>query len=63
MGLADSSNRRIAGHLSESFDVVRDQQGANTHAGSSERCLGTCMATAHHDDVVCFREDHDESDE
>ena len=58
VALADAADGGIAGHLAERFDVVREQQGAGTHAGAGKRRLGAGVAAANDDDVERFRELH-----
>ena len=58
MSLADAADRRIARHLAEGFDAVRDQQGS---AAASRRCesrLGSGVAATDHDHVECGWEFH-----
>ena len=58
VALADAADRRIAAHLAQRFDVVRQQQRGAAHAGGGERGLGTGMAAADHDDVEFLGVDH-----
>src|SRR5258708_18380686 len=58
MALADAADRRIAAHLPQRLDVVREQQRLLAHTRGSERGLGACVTTADHDDVECFAETH-----
>ena len=51
MALADAANGRVATHLPQRLDVVREQQRPAAHARSRERGLGTGVAAADHDDV------------
>ncbi len=52
MALAYAAYRRVAGHLTQRFNTVGNQQriGPSTSRGKSR--FGTGMPTAHHDDVV-----------
>ena len=49
MALADTADGRVAAHLTDGFDLVRQQQGARTHARSRQRGLGAGMAAANDD--------------
>ena len=51
VALADAADGRIAAHLPERFDVVRQQQRARAHARGRERGFGAGMAAADDDDV------------
>lgn len=53
--LPDTTDRRIAGHLAQGFDVVGQQQGLGTHAGSSQCRFSTGMASADDDHVKVVR--------
>ena len=59
MTLADAADRRIAGHLPQRFDVVRQQQRSATHPRAGERRLGAGMAATDDDDVESLAEVHD----
>ena len=52
VALADTANRRVAGHLTKGFDALRQQQGTRTHARSGRGRFGAGMAATHHDDIV-----------
>ena len=52
MSLSDTADRGIAGHLSESFNVVRKKQRLTSHASRSKGGFYTGMPAANHDDVV-----------
>ena len=58
MTLADAADGRIAAHLPQRLDVVRQQQGALAHARSRQRGLGAGMAAADHDDAEFRTESH-----
>jgi hypothetical protein len=51
MALADAAYRGVAAHLTQRLDVVCQEQGLATHAGRSQRSLGTSMAAADNDHV------------
>ena len=51
MALADAANRRVATHLAQRFDVVRQQQCLATHACGRQRSLGASVAATYDDDV------------
>ena len=59
VALADAPDRRIAAHLPERLDVVREQQRAPAHARGRERRLGARVAAADHDHVEFCGETHD----
>ena len=54
--LADAADRRVARHLPERLDVVRQQQRAPAHARAGERGLGAGMAAADDDHVETLLE-------
>ena len=54
MPLADAADGRVAAHLTQGVDVLRHQQGAQTHAGRGQRRLGARVAAADDDDVVAM---------
>ncbi len=58
MTLADAADRRVAAHLPERLDALRQQQRATPHAGSRERGLGAGMAATDHDDVERMSKTH-----
>jgi hypothetical protein len=45
-------------HLAQRLDVVREQKRGAAHAGSGQRGLGACMATADHDHVKFLGVNH-----
>src|ERR1700742_2078181 len=51
MPFAQSSDRRIAGHRSDSRKAVRDEDSTGAHARSRGRGFTAGMATADNDDV------------
>ena len=56
MALADAADRRIAAHLPDGLDAVRQQQRARTRPRRGERGFGTGVPAADHDDVVRMHE-------
>ena len=56
--LADAADRRVAAHLAERFDVVREQQRGAAHAGGGQRRLGAGMAAADNDDIKGLGVEH-----
>ena len=54
MSLTDSTDRRVAGHLADCFDVVREQQRFATHARRGSGCLGAGVTAANDDHIVGF---------
>ena len=51
MALAEPADGRVAGHLADGGEAVRDQRRARAHAGSRRRGLAAGMAAADNDDV------------
>ena len=51
MTLADTADRRIARHLPQGLDAVRQEKCAPAHTRRSERRFGASMAAADDDDV------------
>ena len=51
MPLADAPDRRVARHLPQRLDVLRQQQGPRAAARSRECGLGTGMAATDHDHI------------
>ena len=51
MALADAADGRIAAHLAERLDVLREQQRARAHARRRQRGLGAGVAAADDDHV------------
>src|SRR5690606_15712532 len=49
MRLADPADRRVAAHLAEGLDVLRDEQRLDAHARGRKRRLGAGMAAADDD--------------
>ena len=58
MAFADAAYRRVARHLTQRFDVMREQQRTPAHARAGKRRLGAGMTAANHDYVKFFREMH-----
>ena len=56
--LADAADRRVAAHLAERLDALRQQQRARAHARRGQRGLGAGVAAADDDDVERFRKAH-----
>ncbi len=54
MPLADAADRRVATHLPERLDIVREQQRATAAPRGRKRRFGAGMPAADHDDVVLF---------
>ncbi len=52
VALADTADRRVAAHLADGLDVVRQQQRARAAACRRQGRLGAGMAAAHHDHVI-----------
>jgi len=59
MPLADATDRRIARHRPQGFDVVRQQQRLHAHARGGERRFGAGVTATDNDDFERFREFHD----
>ena len=51
VALADAADGRVAAHLAQRLDGLREQQRARTHAGGRERRLGAGVPAADHDYV------------
>jgi hypothetical protein len=58
VALADATDRRVAAHLPQCFDVVRQQQRAAAQSRRGQRRFGAGVATADHDDVEFLRVQH-----
>ncbi len=56
--LADTADGRVAGHLPERVDTVRQQQRTAAHACGRQARFGTGVATADHDHVKTVRVAH-----
>ncbi len=59
VALADAADGRVAAHLPQRLDIVREQQRAQAHARSRQRGFGAGMAAADHDDLVFLSKTHD----
>ena len=59
MPFADAADRRVARHLPERLDVVRQQERPAAHPRAGERSLGPGVAAADHNDLVSGSEYHD----
>jgi hypothetical protein len=53
MSLADTADGRIATHLSQRLDVMRQQQRARTETRGRQRRFGAGMAAADDDHIKC----------
>jgi hypothetical protein len=51
VAFADTTNGRVAAHLTQGLDVVGQQKRFATHARRRQRSLGPCMATANNDHI------------
>jgi hypothetical protein len=49
--LADPADGRIAGHLTQGFNIMREQQGLLPHARGGERGLGPGVSATDHYDI------------
>jgi hypothetical protein len=58
MTFPNPPNRRIAGHLAEGFNLMRQQQGAHAHPRRGESGLGAGVSATHHDDIEGLRKLH-----
>ena len=58
MTLADAADRRVAAHLPERLDALRQQQRAHAHARRGQSGLGAGVTAAYNDDVEFLRETH-----
>ena len=58
MALANTPDRRVAAHLAQRLDVLGQQQRPRTAARRGQRCLGTGMSAANHDDIERFLKLH-----
>jgi hypothetical protein len=54
MALGQAADGRIAGHVSNLFDILSDEKGGMAHPGASQGGLNARMASPHHHDVVIF---------
>ncbi len=50
MPLADTTNGRIAGHLADGIDILREQQAGAAAARHRRRCLNARVAASYHND-------------
>ncbi len=58
MPFADAADRRVAAHLAEGLEAMRQQQRGTAHARGGQRRFGAGMAAADDDDVEVLRIDH-----
>src|SRR5690606_9876685 len=54
VALADAADGRVAGHLTESLDVVGKQQSTHAHASRSQCGFCAAVTAADHNDVILF---------
>lgn len=57
VALADSADRRVARHLSERLELMREKERPAPHPGTGRRSLGPGVTAAHdnHIELVCLR--------
>jgi len=58
VALADTANGRVAGHLAQGLDVVRQQERLRPHACRRQCGLSAGMAATNDDDIVAVRVIH-----
>ena len=58
MTFADATDRRIARHLPQGLDAVRQEKRAPAHARRSKRRFGAGMTATNDDDVEIFGKLH-----
>ena len=58
MTLADPPDRRVAGHLPEGFDAVRQEQGTAAKSRGRERRFRAGVAATDNDDLKLLGEEH-----
>ncbi len=58
MTLANTADGRVATHLANCFQVLREQQGSRPHARSGSAGFSACMSTANNNDVKILRVTH-----
>ena len=51
MPFTNTTNSRVAAHLTQRIDIVRQQQRAGARARCSQRSLCACVTTTDNDDV------------
>jgi hypothetical protein len=56
VALADATDRWIAGHLAQSFEIMRQQQDLASDPSRSKRGLGPRVTAANDDYIKYFRE-------
>jgi hypothetical protein len=59
MSLANAADRWIAGHLTQRFEAMGQQERGRTHTGGGKRSLGTRMPSAHDQHIKMTGEIHD----
>ena len=52
VALAEPADGRVAGHLADGRELVRDERSARAHAGGGSGRFASRMASAHDDDVI-----------
>ena len=55
---ADAAYRRIATHLTQRLDALRDEQSSYACTRSRKSGLGACVAAADYNDIEVFSEPH-----
>jgi hypothetical protein len=58
VSLADAADGRVAAHLAQRLDGLREQERARAHAGGRERRFGARVTTTNHDYVKGCLESH-----
>jgi hypothetical protein len=60
MTFPDTPDGRIAGHLSDGFEIVGQQQRSAVHTGRGRGRLRACMATTYYNYVELLGKFHDQ---
>ena len=58
MPLANTANRRVATHLPQRFDILREQQNLTSGSRGGQSSLGPGMPAAHHDHIKLLGKKH-----
>ena len=58
VGFSDAADGRVAGHLANGFDALRQQQGVRPEASRRQGRFRPCMAATDDDHVIAFLEVH-----
>jgi hypothetical protein len=58
VAFANATDRGVATHLTQSLDVVRQQQGARAHACRRQCCFGASVAATYDDDIKLLGVQH-----